>query len=197
MRIAVTTTGDADCRTRGPRSTACSSSSSSSPPSSLRPTRRSWPSACATLGRILRGPGRTAGTGTGRGGARGLLQLRRRRGGAPHPVGVGEDHPAGGDRRAGAGQRRRAAAEDRGARRLSRSGAGRRPRHPSSGQRADRGPALYAGLRALDVPEEPVARLWHAATLLREHRGDGHNAALVAHGIGGTEATSCSLSPSA
>jgi hypothetical protein len=50
------------------------------------------------------------------------------------------------------------------------------------------GRALYAGLRALDVPEEPVARLWHATTLLREHRGDGHNAALVAHGIGGTEA---------
>jgi helix-turn-helix protein len=50
------------------------------------------------------------------------------------------------------------------------------------------GRALYAGLRALDVPEEPLARLWHAATLLREHRGDGHNAALVAHGIGGTEA---------
>jgi hypothetical protein len=50
------------------------------------------------------------------------------------------------------------------------------------------GRALYAGLRALDVPEEPVARLWHAATLLREHRGDGHNAALVVHGIGGTEA---------
>jgi hypothetical protein len=50
------------------------------------------------------------------------------------------------------------------------------------------GRALYAGLRALDVPEEPVARLWHAATLLREHRGDGHNAALLAHGIGGTEA---------
>ena len=50
------------------------------------------------------------------------------------------------------------------------------------------GRALYAGLRALDIPEEPVARLWHAATLLREHRGDGHNAALLAHGIGGTEA---------
>jgi hypothetical protein len=50
------------------------------------------------------------------------------------------------------------------------------------------GRALYAGLRALAVPEEPVARLWHAATLLREHRGDGHNAALLAHGIGGTEA---------
>ncbi|MFJ1768162.1 MarR family transcriptional regulator [Amycolatopsis sp. NPDC088138] len=50
------------------------------------------------------------------------------------------------------------------------------------------GRALYAGLRTLDVPEEPVARVWHAATLLREHRGDGHNALLVAHGIGGTEA---------
>jgi hypothetical protein len=50
------------------------------------------------------------------------------------------------------------------------------------------GRVLYAGLRALDVPADPVARLWHAATLLREHRGDGHNAALVAHGIGGTEA---------
>jgi hypothetical protein len=50
------------------------------------------------------------------------------------------------------------------------------------------GRVLYAGLRALDVPEEPVARLWHTATLLREHRGDGHNAALLAHGIGGTEA---------
>jgi len=49
------------------------------------------------------------------------------------------------------------------------------------------GRALYAGLRALDVPEDPVARLWHAATLLREHRGDSHNAVLVAHDIGGTE----------
>lgn len=47
---------------------------------------------------------------------------------------------------------------------------------------------MYAALRALPVPEEPVARLWHAATLLREHRGDGHIAALVAAGIGGTEA---------
>ena len=50
------------------------------------------------------------------------------------------------------------------------------------------GRILYAALRTLPPPEEPVARLWHAATLLREHRGDGHNAALVAAGIGGTEA---------
>ena len=50
------------------------------------------------------------------------------------------------------------------------------------------GRILYAGLRSLPVPDEPVARLWHAATLLREHRGDGHLAALVAAGIGGQEA---------
>jgi hypothetical protein len=50
------------------------------------------------------------------------------------------------------------------------------------------GRPLYAGLRALPLPEEPIARLWHAADLLREHRGDGHVIALVSNGIGGTEA---------
>ncbi|WP_405058346.1 MarR family transcriptional regulator [Kribbella sp. NBC_01505] len=50
------------------------------------------------------------------------------------------------------------------------------------------GRPLYAGLRTIAVPTEPPARLWHAATLLREHRGDGHNAALVAAGLGGQEA---------
>lgn len=50
------------------------------------------------------------------------------------------------------------------------------------------GRALYAAVRTLPVPEEPLARLWHAANLLREHRGDGHVAALVTAGIGGTEA---------
>ncbi len=50
------------------------------------------------------------------------------------------------------------------------------------------GRPLYAALRALPVPADPVARLWHAATLLREHRGEGHIVALVAEGVGGTEA---------
>jgi hypothetical protein len=49
------------------------------------------------------------------------------------------------------------------------------------------GRVMYAGLRSLPVPEEPVARLWHAANMLREHRGDGHVVALVSEGIGGTE----------
>ncbi|MFI5719148.1 hypothetical protein [Nocardia sp. NPDC051750] len=49
------------------------------------------------------------------------------------------------------------------------------------------GRALFAANRALPEPTDPVARLWHAATLLREHRGDGHIAALVAAGVGGRE----------
>lgn len=50
------------------------------------------------------------------------------------------------------------------------------------------GRPLYAGLLTLPIPDEPVLRLWYGATLLREHRGDGHNAALAAAGIGRTEA---------
>ena len=50
------------------------------------------------------------------------------------------------------------------------------------------GRALYAAVRTLPVPAEPVARLWHGANLLREHRGDGHVAALLSAGISGTEA---------
>jgi hypothetical protein len=50
------------------------------------------------------------------------------------------------------------------------------------------GRSLFAANRALPWPEEPTAALWHACTLLREHRGDGHVAALAAAGIGGREA---------
>lgn len=49
------------------------------------------------------------------------------------------------------------------------------------------GRALFAGLRSVPVPEDSVARLWHGATMLREYRGDCHNIALAAVGIGGTE----------
>ena len=49
------------------------------------------------------------------------------------------------------------------------------------------GRPLFAANRALPWPEEPLARLWHAATLLREQRGDAHVAVLVANGIGGRE----------
>jgi Helix-turn-helix family len=50
------------------------------------------------------------------------------------------------------------------------------------------GRALFAANRSLPWPTEPIPALWHACTLLREHRGDGHVAALTAAGIGGREA---------
>lgn len=50
------------------------------------------------------------------------------------------------------------------------------------------GRVMYAGLRALPMPTEPLTKLWFAANMLREHRGDGHIAALVSERIGGTEA---------
>ncbi len=50
------------------------------------------------------------------------------------------------------------------------------------------GRTLFAANRALPWPREPLAALWHACTLLREHRGDGHVGVLTAAGIGGREA---------
>jgi helix-turn-helix protein len=49
------------------------------------------------------------------------------------------------------------------------------------------GRVMYAGLRALPMPDDPVTRLWHAANMLREHRGDGHIVALMSEQVGGTE----------
>ncbi|MDE3086523.1 MAG: hypothetical protein KGJ77_07125 [Acidobacteriota bacterium] len=50
------------------------------------------------------------------------------------------------------------------------------------------GRTLFAANRGLPWPEDPAGALWHACTLLREHRGDGHVAALTAAGVGGREA---------
>ncbi|OEJ24080.1 hypothetical protein AR457_05965 [Streptomyces agglomeratus] len=47
---------------------------------------------------------------------------------------------------------------------------------------------LYAAHADLPVPERPHLAYWHAATLLREHRGDGHLAALLAAGLDPLEA---------
>jgi len=49
------------------------------------------------------------------------------------------------------------------------------------------GRALFAANRAHDWPQQPLARLWHAATLLREHRGDGHVAVLTTEDVSGRE----------
>ncbi|GAS87847.1 SCO6745 family protein [Mycolicibacterium brisbanense] len=50
------------------------------------------------------------------------------------------------------------------------------------------GRPLYAANRALDWPDDPIAQLWQAATLLREQRGDAHVAILVGEGITGRQA---------
>jgi len=50
------------------------------------------------------------------------------------------------------------------------------------------GRPLFGALRSQPWPDEPHLQLWHACTLLREHRGDGHVAALTAAGLDGCEA---------
>ncbi|MDP9430058.1 MAG: hypothetical protein M3Q47_14840 [Actinomycetota bacterium] len=49
------------------------------------------------------------------------------------------------------------------------------------------GRPLYAGHADQPWPDEPVLSLWHGATLLREHRGDGHIACLLRAGMTGLE----------
>lgn len=46
---------------------------------------------------------------------------------------------------------------------------------------------LFAANLALPWPDDPLAALWHATTLLREQRGDAHVSVLAAEGISGRE----------
>ena len=50
------------------------------------------------------------------------------------------------------------------------------------------GRPLFSALRELPVPPSPSGRLWRAAELVREHRGDGHLAVLVSAGLDAVEA---------
>lgn len=50
------------------------------------------------------------------------------------------------------------------------------------------GRPLFSALRELPLPSSPQGRLWRAAELVREHRGDGHLAATVAAGLDAVEA---------
>ncbi|MFI7589272.1 hypothetical protein ACIB24_19575 [Spongisporangium articulatum] len=54
--------------------------------------------------------------------------------------------------------------------------------HPADGR------VLAAANLALPRPDDPYERLWQACTTLREHRGDGHVAALLTAGLTGLEA---------
>jgi hypothetical protein len=50
------------------------------------------------------------------------------------------------------------------------------------------GRALFGGHASLPWPTDPLLALWHAGTLLREHRGDGHVATLLGAGLDAVEA---------
>jgi hypothetical protein len=50
------------------------------------------------------------------------------------------------------------------------------------------GRPLFGGLRSLPVPASAAGRLWRAAELVREHRGDGHLAVLAGAGLTAAEA---------
>src|SRR4051795_13018313 len=50
------------------------------------------------------------------------------------------------------------------------------------------GRPLYAGHANLSWPDDPHLVLWHAITLIREFRGDGHIACLVTEGLDAVEA---------
>ena len=47
------------------------------------------------------------------------------------------------------------------------------------GPATEAGRPLYAAHASLDWPDDPLLALWHAASLIREHRGDGHVAVLT------------------
>lgn len=50
------------------------------------------------------------------------------------------------------------------------------------------GRPLFAGHAARPWPDDPLLVLWHAQTLLREFRGDGHIAAMTVEGVSGLDA---------
>lgn len=52
----------------------------------------------------------------------------------------------------------------------------------------DEGKPLAAANRAVDLPDDPVLRLWQLVTIIREWRGDAHVAALGAASVTGLEA---------
>jgi hypothetical protein len=59
----------------------------------------------------------------------------------------------------------------------------------AAGACTSEGHTIYAGLRSLGFPGDPVGDFWRAADLVREHRGDSHIIAWVSHGIDAVEVT--------
>ena len=59
-------------------------------------------------------------------------------------------------------------------------------RRPSEPLRPE-GKPLFAGLRSLGLPGDPMGDMWRLADQLREYRGDAHTAAWTSAGLDATE----------
>jgi hypothetical protein len=70
---------------------------------------------------------------------------------------------------------------------MARAAALARPVAEEAGRHTE-GRPLAAAHAELSWPDEPHLVLWHAQSILREFRGDGHVALLVTHGLSGVEA---------
>lgn len=55
------------------------------------------------------------------------------------------------------------------------------------------GASLAAAHKALPVPDSPILKLWHAASVLREFRGDRHWAVLTSAGLDGASANALAV----
>jgi hypothetical protein len=55
------------------------------------------------------------------------------------------------------------------------------------------GRPMAAAHASVTPPDDPIGRLWWAATVLREYRGDSHVALLVAAGLGGAAANALAV----
>ena len=123
-----------------------------------------------------------------------LLQLRSRRSRTPHPKGLDTTTPEAAivARQAGCTQAlRRILADHVDSPDFARA-ADLLTKAATSAPREGR--PMYAALRALPIPDDVVARLFHASSLLREHRGDGHITALMVEVSAVSKPTCCSHS---
>ena len=143
-------------------------------------------------GGLLRVAGGAHGRGDGRRRRLDLLQLQPRARARGDPCGVGGGDAGGaGQGPLHRGRRGLPAPPGRGGAGVGRDATGGRagaawpPRRPADGWRGDRWPPptpMWPG------PPPPHLVLWHAQSILREYRGDGHIAQLVVRGLSGLEA---------
>ena len=91
-------------------------------------------------------------------------------------------------RRAAAGEALRARLGDRASGPDLEEAAALARRAAESATQWPEGRPLFAAHASLPWPDDPLLALWHAQTLLREFRGDGHIAAMTVEGVHGIEA---------